>query len=80
MDGVGALYSVGEQQLDPVALDPLTLGQAPGQLTDPEGVMIRCVTALAVAISSCGPLRFDCSFSSVARRSAMTRSAGRRGS
>ena len=37
MDRVGPLVAVGDEQFDqPVALDPLALGQSPGQLADAE--------------------------------------------
>ena len=77
MDRVGPLVASGLQQLDqPVALDPLALGEAAVNWRMRNGVRMRWVAALAVAISSCGPWPLACSFSSVASRSAMTRRAG----
>ena len=78
-DGVGALVAKGVQLLDQLlALDPLALGDAPGQLADAERASAAAGSRhwrwrpAAAALS-----RFACSAFSVASRSAITRRAGR---
>ena len=77
VDRVGPLVAVGDQQLDqPVALDPLALGQPPGQLADAERRQDPLGRGIGRGDQQLRAVALALQLSSVASRSAMTRRAG----